>query len=1181
MNGDAGQPIVQRRLRRPGMGRAGRVVLRHAGRVTIAAIAAVALSFVAIGLVFLRGPIAPEGLSARVEQALTDGIGQGWSVAVGDTRIAWAAAGPALEADGVELRNPQGMVVARAPRAIVDVDLWGLATARVRPREVNFTGVDLRLAVLPDGQLALGQPGAASVPPGPASAPAAAVLADAGSVSTDATTSPSERMRAATSAVAALVGSEGLFGSLARARLSEARLILIEPGKPERVALSRVDLAFERIAPGEQHLSLTVASPAGPWRVDGVMRSTEGTARRLRISLDGVALSDMLLLSGLSEAGIGSDSAISGQVEADIVGNRVSGLAVQMALRPGRILLDGLDLPPIAIERGQVEARWQPDADRIDITRLDFGAAGIRAELSGAVTSLAGEQAALSLRADDISLTPLDPAAQPVVLPGFRLDATLTPGTRSTIRAALGTSASGVVSTIVIEQRPDGTALKVQTSGRDLDVRAALRLWPSSIAAPVREYLVDALRSGRARDVAIAMDMTPDDLRRSWQGQAIRDEAMRMTFDLANVAFAPGPGLPVLSDATVQGLVTGHTTTVKVPSARVPASTGGSLGLQEGVFTVPDMTRNDPLARLTFRLDGPVEALMGLLASEGVRKASQIDVDPSGIRGQADMKLQLGLVLGKAVNMVGEQTTMTGRLTGLTVDNVFGAEKLEQGNLALQFERGNLSLKGDGRLLGLPATVEVRQGPRGGEAQVALILDDATRARRGINLGPQFSGPLPVRVTVPITRTGKGRPRLEVDLTRLAIDEIVPGWSKPAGRPGRLSFALGEKAGATLLEDIAMEASGMTARGRAEIAADGSLNSLDLDSVKFSPGDDMRVRLEKSGGVQKVTVRGAVIDARPFIKSVLGEGAATPAARPVPAARRGTRATPAAPREAGKEATPPDLDVDLMVPILAGFNDEALTQAELRLSRRGRDIRTMRLSGRIGSEPMVAEIVRRERQPAVLTVQTGDAGGFLRYLDLYRRMGGGELVMSFTPFEARQRGEVQVRDFTLRNEPALGRILAEQPGNGAGGNDRTGNAPPAVDVREVAFTKMRADFTRTGGRYDIREAVIWGPQVGLSITGLVDYARDRVDLTGTYVPAFGLNNIFSQVPLVGRLLGGGRYEGLFAVSFRIGGSTTQPSLSVSPLSAVAPGILRQFFSFGGPGGDLPPGTVPNVGRSER
>jgi hypothetical protein len=54
------------------------------------------------------------------------------------------------------------------------------------------------------------------------------------------------------------------------------------------------------------------------------------------------------------------------------------------------------------------------------------------------------------------------------------------------------------------------------------------------------------------------------------------------------------------------------------------------------------------------------------------------------------------------------------------------------------------------------------------------------------------------------------------------------------------------------------------------------------------------------------------------------------------------------------------------------------------------------------------------------------------------------------------------------------------------------------------------------------------------------------------------------------------------VSFRIGGSTTQPSLSVSPLSAVAPGILRQFFSFGGPGGDnLPPASVPNAGRTER
>jgi hypothetical protein len=83
------------------------------------------------------------------------------------------------------------------------------------------------------------------------------------------------------------------------------------------------------------------------------------------------------------------------------------------------------------------------------------------------------------------------------------------------------------------------------------------------------------------------------------------------------------------------------------------------------------------------------------------------------------------------------------------------------------------------------------------------------------------------------------------------------------------------------------------------------------------------------------------------------------------------------------------------------------------------------------------------------------------------------------------------------------------------------------------------------------------------------------------VPAYGLNNAFAQVPLFGPLLGGGQYEGLFAVNFRLTGQASAPALTVNPLSAVAPGFLRKLFGVGG-AADAPTGSVPtppgNVGN---
>lgn len=375
------------------------------------------------------------------------------------------------------------------------------------------------------------------------------------------------------------------------------------------------------------------------------------------------------------------------------------------------------------------------------------------------------------------------------------------------------------------------------------------------------------------------------------------------------------------------------------------------------------------------------------------------------------------------------------------------------------------------------------------------------------------------------------------------------------------------------MEDLQAEGAGLVARGQGALAADGGLDTLDLTSFKLSPGDDMRVKLERTGGVARIQVRGSVVDARPFLKGLGGGDAPAPAPARRPSARGSNQPTPITPPATGDG---PAFDLDLTTPILAGHNDEAITNADLKLSRRGGEWRQFRLVGRLGGKSVDVELARDTAQRSIAVLRSADAGRMLRFLDLYNRMAGGDLLLTVTPGADQQAGTIQVRDFILRNEPALRRILAEQP-TGAVMGDRVASTPaPPLDPNAVEFTKMKADFARAGGRMDVRDAVIWGPQVGLSIAGYIDSARDRTDLAGTYVPAYGLNNIFAQVPLFGPLLGGGQYEGLFAVNFRISGAASAPTLTINPLSAVAPGIFRRFFEAGrsdpsGVQGNPPPG----------
>jgi hypothetical protein len=68
-------------------------------------------------------------------------------------------------------------------------------------------------------------------------------------------------------------------------------------------------------------------------------------------------------------------------------------------------------------------------------------------------------------------------------------------------------------------------------------------------------------------------------------------------------------------------------------------------------------------------------------------------------------------------------------------------------------------------------------------------------------------------------------------------------------------------------------------------------------------------------------------------------------------------------------------------------------------------------------------------------------------------------------------------------------------------------------------------------------------------------------MSGTFVPMYGLNNIFGQLPVVGLILGGGSDEGLFGVTYEVVGTPGQPQLRVNPISAMAPGLVRKIFEF--------------------
>ena len=66
------------------------------------------------------------------------------------------------------------------------------------------------------------------------------------------------------------------------------------------------------------------------------------------------------------------------------------------------------------------------------------------------------------------------------------------------------------------------------------------------------------------------------------------------------------------------------------------------------------------------------------------------------------------------------------------------------------------------------------------------MIDEAARRRLGVDFGNSVPGAVPIKVVAEVgNQSDDERMNVDADLTPVKIDNLLPGWVKPAGRPAR------------------------------------------------------------------------------------------------------------------------------------------------------------------------------------------------------------------------------------------------------------------------------------------------------------------------------------------------------------------------------------------------------------
>jgi AsmA-like C-terminal region/Protein of unknown function len=640
----------------------------------------------------------------------------------------------------------------------------------------------------------------------------------------------------------------------------------------------------------------------------------------------------------------------------------------------------------------------------------------------------------------------------------------------------------------------------------------------------------DHLGGGNVDHVTIAVNAPVDTLRAS--GPPVPDDGLSVDAVATNCIIQPVAGLPALHDTDMTIHIVGRDAQIAVGKATADLPSGRKLVLSSGLFEVPDTAPRSPPARVHFKIDGPVPAAAELVAMDRLRDASGVPFDPATTHGTMSALVSLALPLKSDLPPGSTNYAITIDATNFSAEHLIMGQKVEAADLKVSANNFGFALKGDVKIGGSPATLEYRKLRNDNQADVHIqgMLDEAMRTTLGLDPANTISGGIPIDLTgrVGTTSDRDGRFAVTADLTPAQIDDFLPGWVKQAGKPARATFTLTTKPQSVRIDDLWIEGAGGGVKGVIDLDGSGNLQSATFPSYGFSDGDRTSLKIDRAAdGALRVVMRGDAYDGRAFVKAMTGGPNAGQPGR----------------------TQPPDIDLDMKLGAVVGFNGEALRGLELKLSRRSGAIRSLGMTAQIGHNATLTGDLRADASGRQLVdLETTDAGALFRFTDVYSRMTGGQMTTLMeppSPNTAAQLGTISVRNFTVHDESQLERAVSN------------GNPLPRDNID---FFSMKIDFSRSPGQITLRDGVVRGPVLGGTIDGLIDYADDNVHLRGTLIPLYGANNLLGQLPVVGLFLGGEK-EGLVGVTYEVIGKPANPVLRVNPLSALAPGLLRKVFEF--------------------
>ena len=668
---------------------------------------------------------------------------------------------------------------------------------------------------------------------------------------------------------------------------------------------------------------------------------------------------------------------------------------------------------------------------------------------------------------------------------------------------------------------------------KPIAVQKIYKYWPLSLAPESRAWVLGAIKAGHAEGLYLNLNLSPADIAAEYVSDGAVDAGLILKGGVTDYL----PGFPPIRNTEAKAHFTGTTATIDVMSG---AALNGTV-MKHAVVLFPDLNKPGTPVEIMSTLQAPAADVATILALKPFAFANALKLNPESITGTVDAMLSLKF------NAFSGDLAPKGAKKPDEVDfsSVIYNISTELHNIAQEKFAGKINLAGingtlgannegmnfDGALRSGTTSLAVKVAQKSGE-DVSIDASGtvgreqlmAFGAPKGDYLG---EGTANVNLRLVAQKNNVLIENAQADFTDMALAIPEISWTKKRGVGGHASFSSDSSgkgneqrySGKLKADDLQIPDLLLT------LDTNQQLKTFSVPSV-ISARNRFAVNYRARADGFDVAITGKRLD----MSDSFAKGGGSPL----------------------KNFPPIGLTLDLGELVLSKEAPFSNVKGTLLCTAQRCDSADIRAN--IGKTNVNASIGSQGgiRQ---LLITASDAGDFLRAVDFTDRMYRGALEIKGNYDDSKQPpiffGNVNIRDFTLKNSAILGRIFSIGSLTGLQ-NALTGSG--------IAFEKLTAEVTHQDGVIGVNKGKANGNAMGITASGSIDTNAAKINLKGVVVPAYALNSLIGKIPLIGAIAGGDG-EGLIAFNYSVGGTYDKPDVSVNALSGLTPGFLRGVFGM--------------------